>query len=125
MKIKLYFKALFGRVSSDEFKEMVDVLDYKAVAAVLRARRSYVNTIYWCTVPSEIEPTIGEVQNYTLIEKVYDEPMRRLLLYFGAKSYADVCAERSARLERCRQQTEKEKAVRKERGEEIVSKLIG
>ena len=104
---------------------MVDVLDYEAVAAVLRARRSYVNTIYWCTVPSEIEPTIGEVQNYTLIEKVYDEPMRRLLLYFGAKSYADVCAERSARLERCRQQTEKEKAVRKERGEEIVSKLIG
>ena len=75
MKIKLYFKALFGRVSSDEFKEMVDVLDYEAVAAVLRARRSYVNTIYWCTVPSEIEPTIGEVQNYTLIEKVYDEPM--------------------------------------------------
>ena len=125
MKIKLYFKALFGRVSSEEFKEMVDVLDYEAVAAVLKARRSYVNTVYWCTVPSEIEPTIGEVQNYTLIEKVYDEPMRRLLLYFGAKSYADVCAERSARLERCRQQTEKEKAVRKERGEEIVSKLIG
>lgn len=125
MKIKLYFKALFGRVSSDEFKEKVDVLDYEAVAAVLKARRSYVNTVYWCTVPSEEEPTVGETKSYTLIEKVYDEPMRRLLLYFGAKSYADVCAERSARLERCRQQTEKEKAVRKERGEEIVSKLIG
>lgn len=125
MKIKLYFKALFGRVSSDEFKKMVYALDYEAVAAVLRARRSYVNTVYWCTVPSEEEPTIGETKSYTLIENVDDEPMRRLLLHYGAKSYADVCAERSARLERCRQQAEKEKAVRKERGEEIVSKLIG
>ena len=125
MKIKLYFKSLLGRVSSEEFKEMVDALDYKAVAAVLKARRSYVNTVYWCTVPSEEEPTIGETKSYTLIEKVYDEPMRRLLLHYGAKSYADLCGEKYARLERCRQQTEKEKAVRKERGEEIVSKLIG
>lgn len=125
MKIKLYFKALFGRVSSDEFKKMVYALDYEAVAAVLRARRSYVNTVYWCTVPSEEEPTIGETKSYTLIENVDDEPMRRLLLHYGAKSYADLCGEKYARLERCRQQAEKEKVARKAHGEEIVSKLIG